>query len=227
MEHERRERCRRDTYIAERPSFRHLPPVPFLHPNGIPFPSFTGAYAPLTWGSNTVWLLAVEPTIAASGFVPEHGDWTIRIDGVGANAKVHAYVARSDPNMDVRTGARLSYFVDPGGSEPGRPRPAASTPMASSTWPDRRSIAMAPSTGLPPPTFLRARCRRIHHFEQAQVTLFVGRPCARRHPRTVRTTCCPATSPTLSAAYAPEATEAAACFAWSEPAPRHRSWRGS
>ena len=26
---------------------------------------------------------------------------------------VHAYVARSDPNMGVRTGAKLSYFVDP------------------------------------------------------------------------------------------------------------------
>ena len=40
------------------------------------------------------------------------GDWTIRVDGVGVNAKVHAYVARSDPNMDVRSGARRSYFVD-------------------------------------------------------------------------------------------------------------------
>ena len=86
---------------------------PIPPPNGIPFPSFTGAYAPLPWGTSTVWLLAVEPTIAASGFVPEHGDWTIEIDGVSAKAKVHAYAARSDPNMDVRTGARLSHFVDP------------------------------------------------------------------------------------------------------------------
>jgi hypothetical protein len=82
-------------------------------PNGVPYPSFTGVYAPLAWGSDTVWLLAVEPTIAASGFVPEHGDWTIRVDGVGVNAQVHAYVARSDPNMGVRTGAKLSHFVDP------------------------------------------------------------------------------------------------------------------
>jgi hypothetical protein len=70
-------------------------------------------YAPLVWGNSTVWLLAVEPTIAASGFVPEHGDWTIRVDGVGVNAEVHAYVARSDPNLDVRSGAKRSYFVDP------------------------------------------------------------------------------------------------------------------
>ena len=85
---------------------------PIPPPTGVPFPSFTGAYAPLAWGNNTVWLLAVEPTIAASGFVPEHGDWTIRVDGVGVNARVHAYVARSDPNMGVRTGARRSHFVD-------------------------------------------------------------------------------------------------------------------
>ena len=85
---------------------------PIPPPDGIPFPSYTGAYAPRDWGDNTVWLLAVEPTIADSGFVPEHGDWTIRVDGVGVNAKVHAYVARSDPNLDVRSGARRSYFVD-------------------------------------------------------------------------------------------------------------------
>ena len=86
---------------------------PIPPPTGIPFPSFTGAYAPLTWVNNKVWLLAVEPTIASSGFVPEHGDWTITVDGVGAHARVDAYTARSDPNMDVRSGARLSHFVDP------------------------------------------------------------------------------------------------------------------
>ena len=63
---------------------------PIPPPTGIPFPSFTGAYAPLAWGDNTVWLLAVEPTIAAHGFVPEHGNWTIRVDGVGVHAEVHA-----------------------------------------------------------------------------------------------------------------------------------------
>ena len=43
----------------------------------------------------------------------EHGDYTITVAGVCKNALVHAYVARSDPNMDVSTGAQLSYFVDP------------------------------------------------------------------------------------------------------------------
>ena len=44
----------------------------------------------------------------------EHGDWTISVAGVHHHhhADVHAYVARSDPNMGVRTGAKLSYFVD-------------------------------------------------------------------------------------------------------------------
>jgi hypothetical protein len=86
---------------------------PAAPPYGDPLPPYTGAYAPLVWGTNTVWLLAVEPTIAASGLVPEHGGWTIEVEGIGVNAEVHAYVARSDPNMGVRTGARRSYFVDP------------------------------------------------------------------------------------------------------------------
>ena len=37
---------------------------PIPPPDGIPFPPFTGVYAPREWGDNTVWLLAVEPTIA-------------------------------------------------------------------------------------------------------------------------------------------------------------------
>jgi hypothetical protein len=86
---------------------------PMPPPTGIPGPSYTGVYAPLVWGNSTVWLLAVEPTIAASGFVPEHGDYTIKVDGIPENAEVHAYVARSDPNMGVRTGAKRSRFVDP------------------------------------------------------------------------------------------------------------------
>ena len=57
--------------------------------------------------------LQVKPTIASAGLVAEHGDWTIGVAGVPHHAEVHAYVARSDPNMGVRTGARLSHFVDP------------------------------------------------------------------------------------------------------------------
>ncbi len=34
------------------------------------------------------------------------------MNGIAAGAQVHAYVARSDPNMGVRSGAKLSYFVD-------------------------------------------------------------------------------------------------------------------
>jgi hypothetical protein len=36
----------------------------------------------------------------------------IKVNGIAAGAQVHAYVARSDPNMGVRSGAKLSYFVD-------------------------------------------------------------------------------------------------------------------
>ena len=68
-----------------------------------------------TWGRATrMWLLEVETHHRrARGRGREHGDCTIRVDGVGENAQVDAYVARSDPNMDVRTGAKRSYFVDP------------------------------------------------------------------------------------------------------------------
>ena len=86
---------------------------PTAPPYGDPLPPYTGVYAPLAWGNSTVWLIAVEPTIAKAGLVPEHGDWRIKVDGIGVKAEVHAYVARSDPNMGVRTGARRSYFVDP------------------------------------------------------------------------------------------------------------------
>jgi hypothetical protein len=82
-------------------------------PSGVPLPPYTGVYAPLKWGSHTMWLLSIAPTIASSGVAAEHGDWTVTVDDVGMNTEVHAYVARTDPNMGVRTGARRSYFVDP------------------------------------------------------------------------------------------------------------------
>ncbi|MXQ14640.1 hypothetical protein [Microvirga makkahensis] len=81
-------------------------PVP--PPPGVSLPPHTGVYAPIVWGSHTMWLLAVEPTRG----VAEHGDWKIEVSGIPQNAQIHAYVARSDPNLNVRTGAKLSYFLD-------------------------------------------------------------------------------------------------------------------
>ena len=75
---------------------------------GVSLPLHTGVYGPVAWGSHTMWLLAVESTQVAA----EHGDWKIKVNGIAPGAQVHAYVARSDPNMGVRTGAKLSYFVD-------------------------------------------------------------------------------------------------------------------
>jgi len=84
--------------------------VTLTSPTGVPAP----VGGPVVWGTHTMWRLEVSPTIAAPGVVAEeHGDWTIKVTGVGQNAEVHAYVARSDPNMGVRTGAKRSYFVDP------------------------------------------------------------------------------------------------------------------
>lgn len=75
-------------------------------------PASTGVYGPVIRGGDTMWLLAVGPTIAGSGAVSEHGDWKIEIMGINAPTQIDAYVARSDPNMGARTGARRSYFVD-------------------------------------------------------------------------------------------------------------------
>ncbi|WP_114944945.1 hypothetical protein [Microvirga calopogonii] len=81
---------------------------PVQPPPGSPLPPYTGVYAPAVSGSHTMWLLAVEATQS----VAEHGDWTIEVSGIPPKAQVHAYVARSNPNMGVRSGAKLSYFVD-------------------------------------------------------------------------------------------------------------------
>ncbi|MFK4382472.1 hypothetical protein [Bradyrhizobium sp. USDA 223] len=91
------------------------PPGPPPPPPAVPaLPPYTGAYAPVDWGDNRVWLLAVEPTIAGAGMVPKHGNWKIKVEGIEAGNEVHAYVARTDPNMNMRTGAKRSYFVDAG-----------------------------------------------------------------------------------------------------------------
>jgi hypothetical protein len=87
------------------------PPAP---PPDTSLPPYTGVYAPLVRGSHTMWLLAVQPTKIdpQTGVSAEHGDWKIKVTGVRPRVEVHAYVARSDPNMGVRTGAKRSYFVD-------------------------------------------------------------------------------------------------------------------
>jgi hypothetical protein len=93
--------------------------VTLKSPSGVTFTSTTatapaGVDGPIPWGvGDTMWRLQVEPTVAWSSIVAEHGDYTIEVDGVPEGAHVHAYVARTDPNMGVDTGAKLSYFVDP------------------------------------------------------------------------------------------------------------------
>ena len=93
--------------------------VTLTSPSGVVFTSTTagataGMDGPFAWGNDdTMWRLQVEPTVAGTGIVAEHGDYTITVAGVAEGAQVDAYVARTDPNMDVYTGAKLSYFVDP------------------------------------------------------------------------------------------------------------------
>jgi hypothetical protein len=76
--------------------------------------SLAGVDAPIVWGiDDTMWRLQVKPTISTAALVAEHGDWTISVTGVDHHASVHAYVARTDANMNVQTGAKRSLFVDP------------------------------------------------------------------------------------------------------------------
>jgi hypothetical protein len=73
-----------------------------------------GVSEPVAWGSyDTMWRLHVKSTIATAPIVAEHGDWTISVAGIPHHASVHAYVARTDPNMNIHTGAKRSFFVDP------------------------------------------------------------------------------------------------------------------
>jgi hypothetical protein len=61
-----------------------------------------------------MWRLEVGRTVAAPGIAAsEHGDYTIEVTGIPVNAEVHAYAARTDPNMGITTGAKSSLFVDP------------------------------------------------------------------------------------------------------------------
>ncbi|HWX58599.1 hypothetical protein [Bradyrhizobium sp.] len=88
------------------------------NPTGVILPTPSGTTAnligPIVWGTDRMWLLEVGPTVAAPDVaVNEHGDWKIKVSGVGVGAKVDAYVARTDPNMGVTTGAKRSFFVDP------------------------------------------------------------------------------------------------------------------
>lgn len=82
----------------------------------LPTPSGTAPQliGPIVWGKDRMWLLEVGPTVVMPENEPtnEHGDWTIAVDGIPENAEVHAYVARTDPNMGVRPGAKRSQFVD-------------------------------------------------------------------------------------------------------------------
>lgn len=88
--------------------------VTLTSPSGVTLPSTAPQVGgPFVWGSHTMWRLEVDPTIAPGLVANEHGDWKIKVAGIRKKARVDAYVARSDPNMGARTGARRSQFVDP------------------------------------------------------------------------------------------------------------------
>ena len=112
----------RDVYVTlTSPSGVVYTPTPATPPPPGVDPPPAGVDVPLAWGNGTMFRLHVDHTSIApnhSAIDPvtraaESGDYTITITGVPENAQIRAYVARTDPNMGVRTGAKRSYFVDP------------------------------------------------------------------------------------------------------------------
>jgi hypothetical protein len=71
--------------------------------------------------TDTHWVIVIPPTLGVappSQTTPSsngpalHGDWTLQLDFAQPGVAVHAYAARTDPNMGARPGARQSRFVD-------------------------------------------------------------------------------------------------------------------
>ncbi len=96
-------------------------PSGVLYSSNVPPPpnSPAGVGGPTPGSSvDTVWRLQVNPTFTTSTLtlppiIAENGDYTIIVTGIEHHASVHAYAARTDPNMNTRTGAKGSCFVDP------------------------------------------------------------------------------------------------------------------
>jgi hypothetical protein len=87
-------------------------PIPTPPSPGVD-PPLAGVAVPFAWGGGTMWLLHVDHTnIAPNASAAESGDYTIKVEGIPEYAELHAYVARTDPNMGVQAGAKRSCFVD-------------------------------------------------------------------------------------------------------------------
>lgn len=68
------------------------------------------------------WLMVIPPTrgepdnpgtTAPQDGPALHGDWTITVECARPGVEVHAYLARTEPNMGAKPGAKQSRFVDP------------------------------------------------------------------------------------------------------------------
>lgn len=86
-------------------------------PGEIPIPvGHQQPYIKLTLGSPTscCWMITLPPTQSSPADPPPgpHGDWTLELTLAVAGVEVHAYVARSDPNMGSRVLAKQSHFID-------------------------------------------------------------------------------------------------------------------
>ncbi|WP_334249381.1 hypothetical protein [Bradyrhizobium symbiodeficiens] len=175
-----------------------------------------------------MWLIAVEPTVAGAGMVPEHGSWRIKVEGIEVGSEVHAYVARTDPNMNMRTGAKGSYFVD-AGWEAGRAAEAGCT-YAGGEFDKTGSLVSRLGTlnGIGTDSVAGVHVAGGHILSAPKrKSPYSSAGRSRTGPsrgELVPTTRCSATSRMLSRGYAPGAIEAVSCFVSSVPAqPRRNS----
>ena len=209
------------------------PPPPPPPPPGTILPQ-AGVEQPIVRGDSTMWRLQVEPTIvppnpATDTETAEHGDWKIKITGIGVGAHVHAYVARSDPNMGMRTRAEAgSYFC----------RPELGTAVFGwrqlqlcrrgirqgqltnqSFWHSQRNCHRRSSKD--------SRRRRLRYRKPAQVALLVRRPARNAAPRRGPDVALPCDESMRLVAYSAEATGAAPYSGSRVPALLLRNWRGT
>ena len=211
------QQCLRHPHITQR--------IIFAHPTSDPPPPPGLSFRPPGWTSRSPGA-----TTRCGGFKsnppsfrrprpiswpPNMGTGRSRSPVLRRCAEVHAYVARSDPNMGVLTGAKLSYFVDPNWE---RTRSAeASCKYVDGEFDKTGSLIYRHGTLNGIATAKDARracCRWLHSCEWTQVALFVGGSCARRL-RSHRSGLRAALRRVVRSrrAYAPEATGAAPCFA--------------
>ena len=198
MNNSRCRACQRHPHFAQRsyclqPTAPPLPPSRPLYP--LP-PCRSGR--PDRMGQRTrCGGFMSNPPSPLRGVVAEHGDWTIQVAEIGENAQAPCLCGTHRPEHGRAHGRQAFVFCrrQLGTNPVGRGQ------LQLRQWGVRQDRIADPSPRHPQWDCYRqgcerARCRRLHYRESAQVALFVGWPCAQRSPHPSlrsRLSRCPAT----------------------------------